>query len=240
MFDPDTIESQLRKLDADWQATGQHLSDEDIAAVIDGQPLSKEQARHLLGCRECSEFLREIATSFSEAPSVVRRPRPPALTRPRPPQSRRRASAAWAIVLLAAVSFAGLRYFDGRIWNESAPTSSSIEPPVRVDTAPRLDGSQGRTSGDLESGELSSQPSETVDVNGPHTMEDAATGSNVRVEPVTRRTHASDSETTDSKKPFTNRVEPEREPRIVSCGLKGAPHVKHIEGSWTRTDGGED
>ena len=26
----DTIESQLRKLDADWQATGQHLSDEAL------------------------------------------------------------------------------------------------------------------------------------------------------------------------------------------------------------------
>ena len=53
MFDPKTIESQLRKLEANWQTIGEHLDDESIAAVIDGQKLSEEQAQHLLGCREC-------------------------------------------------------------------------------------------------------------------------------------------------------------------------------------------
>lgn len=194
MFDPKTIESQLRKLEANWQPIGEHLDDESIAAVIDGQPLSEQQAQHLLGCQECSEFLRETAISVSSAPSVLRRPRPPALTRPTPPQSRRRASAAWAVIFLAAVSFAGLRYFDQRIANDSSPISPPTARRAQVDSAMQADGSHPRDKRDGVFEKLKPKPLGSSDLSEANNTEESVIGSNVQAQRATQGQRATQAQ----------------------------------------------
>ena len=97
------------------------------------------------------------------------------------------------MLLLAAVSFAGLRYFDQRIASDSSPISPPTERRPQVDSAIQADGSLGRDKRDEVFEKLKPKPLGSIDVSEADNIEEPVIGSNVQAQRATQAQHVIDA-----------------------------------------------
>ena len=108
----DDLEQQLRGLDLQFSQVGEHLDDERLALITDGEDPTDHEAAHLSGCDDCITLLTVLGEGIESLldEETAHEQRMP--TGIRPPASRRfSAPTTMAIIALAACAFAGVTWY---------------------------------------------------------------------------------------------------------------------------------
>ncbi|MBV71407.1 MAG: hypothetical protein CMH52_08650 [Myxococcales bacterium] len=121
-MDINQLERDLAAALRDHRSVDEQLTEERLALIVEGEEITADDARHLLGSQASRDLLVVLGEGLAELEPIERRPRPPSFTTPTPPKrmatvsgrfDRRRNHASLASVglfLCAALAFAGVGY----------------------------------------------------------------------------------------------------------------------------------